>query len=311
MQIIIAGGTGLVGQALVTHYKDNHKIIVIGRDRQKINSFFDTSVEAITWDMFASSDAYLQNTDLIINLAGANIGEKRWTDQRKKELIDSRINTTQQLAKACAKLGKNSPALFNTSAVSVYGHQATKPELPPAFSEKSAIDFHHYPDFLAEIARKWELATDSAKQAGVRIVNMRFGVVLAKEGGALKQLLLPFKFFVGGKIGTGQQLFPWITLVDLVRAIDFLLDNPRIEGPVNFVAPEVITQAQLAKAISATLHRPAFLTTPAFVLKTLFGQMGEELLLNGQHVQPYVLLNNGFKFKYPDIDRALKMLLQK
>lgn len=312
MEIIIAGGTGFIGQALVAHYKDNNQLTVIGRDQKKIHSFFNTSVQALTWDSFAKNPREnIEKADLIINLSGANIGEKRWTKQRKAELLNSRIETTKLLANACATLGSSSPPLFNASAVGVYGLQASiKHGLPPAYTEESPIDFYHYPDFLSEIGRKWEAATHPAAEASVHVVNMRFGVVLDKSGGVLKKLVMPFRLFIGGKIGNGQQPFPWICLQDLIRAIDFLQQNPSIKGPVNFVAPEGITQAELASAIGKALHRPSFMTTPAFALKTVFGEMANELLLNGQHVKPSVLLANGFQFKYPEINKALQMIFQ-
>ena len=243
MNIIIAGGSGFIGRNLVKHFlQKKFNITVIGRRQKKIVQRFSDDVTPLTWDTL-TPDAFKQ-ADVVINLAGATIGEKRWSNARKNEILSSRIITTQTIAKLCAQLGTQAPALFNASAVGVYGLQSAAPQgLPPAFDENSAIDFQHAEDFLAEVARKWELATQLAKQAGVRVVNMRFGVVLDNSGGALSQLKLPFLLGIGGPVGKGQQPFSWVALDDLMRAIDFLMAHPDINGPVNIVAPGCVFRA--------------------------------------------------------------------
>lgn len=311
MKIIVAGGTGFIGQALIKkHLAANHSCVVIGRSEAKINKIFDAKVTAITWEQVPTQGLNeIKTADLIINLAGASIGEKRWTPARKDEILESRITPTRTLAELCAKLGKNSPPLFNASAVGVYGLQPSAPQgLPPAIDERQPTPFENPPDFLAEIGTAWELATKSAKEAGVRVVNMRFGVVLGKHGGVLKKLKLPFYFFIGGPIGNGKQPFSWIALIDLLRAIDFVFEHEEISGPVNFVSPNCVTQKQLAKALGKALHRPSFVTTPAFVLELVYGEMAKELLLSGQHVVPGVLQKHDFKFEYPTIDTALQKI---
>lgn len=308
MKRIIAGGTGFIGQQLVKRWlRENHEIAIIGRSHAKINKIFKDQVQAITWpELMSNSAAILDNTEVIINLTGANIGAQPWTTKRKQEIISSRTESTTQLAEICASLGELSPPLFNASAVGVYGLQTSVAnDLPSPLDETTPIDYQQAPDFLAEVGHAWELAAMPAKNAGVRVVWMRFGVVLDQHGGVLPRLSLPVKLFLGGPIGSGQQAFSWITLIDLLRAIDFLLQHPTISGPINLVAPHCVTQKQLVKALGKALHRPSFIPTPAFILKLIFGQMAEELLLSGQNVFPKRLLELGFDFQYPDINTAL------
>jgi uncharacterized protein (TIGR01777 family) len=312
MKRIIAGATGFIGQYLVKKWlAEKYEIIVIGRSRAKIKNIFNDTVQAIEWNELAQQHNIFDNAQIILNLAGTGIGEARWTESRKQEILLSRTEATRQLAELCASYGAASPPLFNANAVGVYGLQREACDgLPVALDENTPINFQQAPDFLAEVARKWELAALPAKTAGVRVVYLRFGVVLAKHGGVLPRLSLPFRLFLGGPIGTGCQPFSWISLIDLGAAIEFLLQHSDISGAVNLVAPDGITQKQLAVALGKALHRPSLLPTPAFVLKLIFGQMAEELLLAGQHVVPTRLLQRGFTFQYPTIETALASIYQ-
>jgi uncharacterized protein len=308
MKIVIAGGTGFIGQAMIQRYLlAHHDIIVIGRNQAKIRATFDQKVTAITWKTLKDRAQDIENADVIINLSGAGIGDARWTAERKAEILNSRINPTSALVELCSQWGHNSPPLFNASAVGVYGLEPNSEHgLPPAMDEETPLDFNaHVEDFLDFVGRQWEMTTWPAREAGVRVVNMRFGVVLGKNGGVLSKLKLPFLIGLGGKLGTGKQAFSWVALPDLLRAIDFLLAHPDISGPVNIVAPGCVTQEQFAHALAKTLHRPAVISTPKFMLELAFGQMAEELLLGGQHVVPTRLQKQGFKFEYPDIKSAL------
>lgn len=308
MNILIAGGTGFIGRYLVPYFQERgHQLSLLGRNMPKIQTLFGNKVQAYDWDHFAEQHhTLLSEHDLVINLAGATIGEKRWLSARKKILLESRLKTTEALAQACAALGNNAPALFNASAVGVYGLQTVHGNtLPDALDENTPIDFTHWTDFLSEIGKQWETATQPAKDADVRVVNMRFGVVLAQHGGALEQIARPIRFFVGGKIGKGTQPFSWVTMEDLARAIDFLIEHSELNGPVNIVSPGCVTQFQLAKAIGKVLHRPIWLPMPAFILKLMLGQMAEELVLHGQHVAPKKLVDAGFEFHAPTIEQAL------
>ncbi len=306
MKRIIAGATGLIGSKLANHWlNQGHEITIIGRSRQSINKTFQNRVQAIEWNEL--NPELFRNSEAVVNLAGASIGDKRWSQKRKQEILLSRIDSTVKLVSILSSLGKDAPALFNASAIGVYGLQKQSLQgLPPKLDEDTTFDWNSNTDFLSFIGREWEKATHPAHEKGVRVVNMRFGVVLSKDGGALPKIALPFYFFLGGPIGTGQQPFSWITFDDLIRAIDFLLENKQISGPINIVSPECVTQRDLAKDIGKVLHKPSFMPTPGFILEAIFGEMGRELLLEGQHVYPKRLLELGFQFSYPDIESALK-----
>lgn len=308
MKRVIAGGTGFIGQYLINKWlQTGVNITVVGRTAEKIKEIYGDNVTAVTWEQFAADGTHIcQSAELVLNLVGANIGEKRWNDKRKQEILDSRINATRTICHALASLGDRSPALFNASAVGIYGLQEEAADgLPPAFDEYTSIDLTDHPDFLSLVGRTWEGKTNHAKAHGVRVINLRFGIVLSPNGGALEKISMPFKYYIGGPIGSGKQPFPWIHIADLQAAIEFLIANPNQTGPFNLVAPEGITQKQFATSLAKALNRPCLFPLPAFVVKTVFGEMGEELLLKGQHVKPTRLQELDFKFKYPNIDQAL------
>ena len=298
VKILIAGASGLIGQALVAAWQNQHDIVVLGRDADKLKKMFPQR-PGITWAQLQS----VEGVDVIINLAGANIGQGRWTAKRKQVILDSRVTATQQLAALCAKASE-SPRLLNASAIGVYGLPAT----PQVFDEQSALP-NPPQGFLAEVGAAWEGALSEAEQAGVPVTKMRFGVVLAKHGGALAKMLPAFKLGLGGPIGSGQQRFSWVALADIVRAIAFLVEHPELTGPVNIVAPEVVTQKHFSQVLGKALHRPAFFPLPAWLVKLQFGQMGEELLLNGVSVISQVLTDAQFTFAYPNLSAALQHVL--
>lgn len=306
MKRIVAGATGLIGTELVNHWlRDGHAVIVIGRNKAKIENQFQGKVEALKWDELKPDN--FKDAEVAVNLSGAGIADKRWSESRKKEILQSRIITTKKIVSLLLSLGSDAPPLFNASAIGVYGLQPQiKNELPVKLDETFLIDWDHAHDFLSQVGREWEKATFPAKENGVRVVNMRFGVVLAKEGGALSKIVQPFYFYLGGPIGTGNQPFSWIAIDDLLRAIDFLIDKKDFSGAINIVSPQCMTQRNLAKTIGLVLHKPSFMQTPSFMLKLMFGEMARELLLEGQHVYPQRLLELKFQFKYPDLESALR-----
>ena len=247
----------------------------------------------------------------MINLTGASIGEKRWSGERKREILDSRVKPTRMLAEYCAELKEQSPVLLNASAVGVYGLQPEVADgLPPALDETTKINFNESTDFLSAVGRRWEQMLQIAEQAGVRVVKMRFGVVFGPNGGALVKMKLPFLFYLGGPIGSGQQPFSWVSLFDLIHAVKFLLNHSDIKGPVNIVSPNCITQKTFAKTLGEVLEKPSILPMPGLLLKLALGQMAKELLLSGQHAKPKVLLENGFEFQYADLKKALTLALK-
>jgi uncharacterized protein (TIGR01777 family) len=303
--MIIAGGTGFIGRQLAQHWlAQGHVVAIIGRSKKAIYEIYQNRVEALEWGALKAEN--LQEAAVVVNLAGSGIADKRWTKSRKEEILSSRIKPTQQLVALLSSFGSSSPPLFNASAIGVYGLQAQlNSGLPPKLDENTPIAWNQAPDFLSHVAREWEKATHPASQQGVRVVNLRFGVVLSKKGGALPRLAFPFHYFLGGPIGTGKQPFSWVALKDVIRAIAFLLEKPTISGPVNIVAPHGITQNELTKALGLALHRPTFCRVPAIFLKLALGEMADELLLEGQHVYPLKLLQQGFQFYFPDIAAAL------
>lgn len=303
MRIVIGGGSGFIGQHLCRHLEARHdEVDIISSSPVEAQKRFTHPKKIYSWNELSAES--LKKYDLIINLAGANIGEKRWTAKRKKEIVDSRVETTRQLVALCCELD-SPPRLFNTSAIGVYGLQALEVTLPPPFDENTPIDFNKYPDFLSEVARRWEKATWPLKEKGGSVVNMRFAVVMDRSGGVFKKLALPFYVGLGGSMDSGNQPFSWVGLDDLLRAIDFLIAHPEITGPVNIVSPRCLQQKEAAKIIGKILHRPSKIKTPNFILKLAFGQMAEELLLQGQHVKPTRLLQAGFQFTQADLKDAL------
>lgn len=304
MKILIVGASGMIGKALVSHLSKKYQLVLLGRTREKLISIFSNQYPILTWDdLTLNQEESLANIDVIINLAGENIGEKRWSSIQKEKILSSRVDTTKKLAVLCSKLGENAPRLINAGGIGVYGFS----DINHFFTEDST-PAHNLNCFLSEVSDAWENALLPAIDSKVNVVKMRFGVVLAKEEGALKKMLPAFKYGFGSILGNGKQPFSWILINDLVRAIDFIISNADITGAINIVAPGVTTQQDFAKSFAQALHRPCFLIMPASVVRFLFGQMGDELLLNGQNAKSEKLLQLGFKFQYPTIESAFDAL---
>lgn len=308
MQRIIAGGTGLIGKRLVAHWlQQQHDIIVVGRSKKRIQDIFGNRVQALSWEQLTTQ--LLQSAELIVNLAGESIGTKRWTKLRKQQILNSRVDTTSELARLLAPLGAASPPLFNASAVGIYGlQQSFVDRLPPPLTENTPIN--HPKDFLSLVGQQWERAANPAIDRGVRVIFLRFGVALAKEGGALPKLMQPFEYYLGGPIGSGYQPFSWVAIADVIRAIEFLMNHPETTGPFNIVSPQCVQQAIVAKTIAKVLKRPDAVRLPAWLIELLFGEMGRELLLEGQHVYPLRLHEMNFKFHYAEIETALNKIVK-
>ena len=309
MHFIIAGGTGLIGQHLVAYWlKAGHEITVLGRDKARIQKRFGQTVNALHWDEL--TPGALGGVDGIVNLAGANLGEKRWDEARKKLIISSRVETTKALAIVIANT-PNAPKLYNASAIGVYGLQKQEgDQFPPRLDESTPIDWDNAPDFLSQVGRAWEKAAEPALAVHKPVVFLRFGIVLAADGGALPMLVKPFDFFVGGPIGSGNQPFSWVAIEDAVLAIDFLTKQADAKGAYNIVA-ESLPEHFVAEAIAGALNRPDVVKMPGFLLKPMLGdEMAKELLLEGQRVYSARLLAAGFKFTHPKIGPAIRHLLR-
>lgn len=302
MNLLIAGGTGFIGQHLVNHLKDKHALTILTRNIQKSTALFP-EVNAIDWRL-PILKKQLGTMDAVINLVGENIGEKRWTKKVKAKIIDSRVQSTLTLCQLIAELPpKQRPRLLNASAIGIYGLQPSlQKQKTHSYDEDSPLPTPPS-DFLSEVGQAWESPLKE-EEKNINALRLRFGVVLHPKKGMLKKLHLPFQLGLGGPIGSGEQPFSWIALTDLVSIIDYFLGHAELTGAVNLVAPEIVTQKVFATTLAASLNRPCFIPMPAFVVKALFGQMGEELLLQGQSVKSRRLKD--FPFQYPTLEKALR-----
>ena len=293
MRVVISGASGLIGSALVPGLRAR------GHDVVRLVRSEPAGPDEVRWDP-ATGDldvAALAGVDAIVNLSGENLG-KRWTAARKREILDSRVRSTDLLARTVAALDPR-PVFAVASAVGFYGDRGDD-----VLTEESSAGA----GFLADVVRAWEAAADPARTAGARVVHLRQGIALSKDGGALKPMLLPFKLGVGGRVGSGKQWWSWIGMDDLVAAYAHALEG-EIDGPVNATAPNPATNEQFTKALGAALSRPTILPVPAFGARALFGEMGEAMLLGGQRVLPARLLDAGFEFTAPTLDVGLAQAL--
>ncbi|WP_454781558.1 TIGR01777 family oxidoreductase [Legionella sp. WA2022007384] len=303
MNIIICGGTGLVGQLLVPELlQSEHNIYVIGRDKEKIKRIFSNTVHAVTWDELNTLNP--NEFDVIVNLTGENIADHRWSTKTKEKLLSSRIKRTNQLVLWGIKATTKKPHLYNASAVSIYGLQKKLGQDNITFTETTPIGSSET-SFANQLVTQWEEAAKKGFAAGMPVTIMRFGVILKRGGGMLKKLELPARYGMGAVIGSGEQPLAWIDSTDLVEAIRFLISRPEITGPINLVAPQQVSQKTFTKTFAQVLGKPALMWIPAWATQLLFGQMGEELLLSGQTVMPQRLSEYQFNFKYPTLLSAL------
>ena len=296
MNILITGASGLIGQALTRHFRDSgHNVIPLLRGQTDNPFSWQPDQGLINLD-----DSV--NLDVVINLAGPGVADKRWSSARKSELLDSRVNATRLLSEALAQRQQKPGVFLSASAIGFYG---PRDDQPVDESTESGAGF------LAEIARQWESATAAAEAAGIRTVHTRFGIVLSENGGALARMLLPFKLGLGGAIGSGNQGMSWISMDDLVRIVDFLIEREDLSGAVNVVAPNPVSNREFTRVLGSVLKRPTIIPMPAFQARLMFGEMAEEILLTGARVLPARLQRAGFSFDEPDLEQALRSTLEK
>lgn len=298
MRILISGASGLVGKHLVP------TLLAKGYEVSRLVRKTPNTSDEIQWDAekgFSESEqSKLENFEAVVHLAGDNVASENWSDEKKRKIKESRTIGTRVLVDALKSL-QNPPKHFvSASAVGFYGNRGDE-----ILNEESAKG----EGFLPEVCAAWEDEIIKA-EAFARVVFLRIGVVLAKDGGALEKMLTPFKFGVGGTIGSGKQYMSWIALDDLVKMIHFALENETLSGAVNAVAPNAVTNQEFTKTLGKVLSRPTFLPVPEFAIKTLFGEMGETLLLEGARVVPRKLLNAGFNFDFPNLEDAMKQALK-
>lgn len=298
MKIVIIGATGFIGRKLFTALdKEEYDLTVVTRDAANAHKVLGEHAEFCEWDGYDEARLTKIFTDagVIINLAGENIGAARWTETQRKKILASRTNLTSTVIKAINKLDKKPDVLLQASAIGFYGS-----DYKNSFTEMSPAG----KGFLAEVTQKWENATKGLHE-NVRLVLLRTGVVLAKDGGALAEMAKPFKLGAGGYLGSGKQWLSWIHIDDEVDAIQFLMEHHEASGIFNLTAPEPETMKCFAKEIGKALKKPSWLNVPSFAIKLAMGQRGEELLLSSQRVLPDRLLEAGFTFQFTEARIAL------
>ena len=305
MKIVIAGGTGFLGSPLAAALaRAGHQVVILSRTAAEPTGGRGASASlfrTLAWNPNGGIGpwaAEIDGADAVVNLAGESIAGRRWSAAHKQRILDSRVEATRSLAKAI-RAATAAPRVFvSGSAVGYYGPLGDEPatEETPAGS-----------DFLAQVCQRWEGEALGASDR-TRVVLIRTGIVLDKHGGALPQMLPPFRFGVGGPVGSGRQYWPWIHRDDWIALVGWTMDTPAVRGALNATAPRPVTNAVFARALGRALHRPAFMPAPGFALKLLLGEMADALLLSGQNALPAKAMHNGFQFHYSEVDAALNSI---
>ena len=297
MKILVTGASGLVGTALIPALKaKGHEVLRLVRSApNKAAGEAGWNPEQGTID--AES---LEGIDAAVHLAGENVAEGRWTDEKKKRIRESRAKGTRLLSETLAQLKQKPHTLVSASATGFYGDRGDE-----VLTEQSASGG----DFLSEVCREWELATQAAAAAGIRVANLRFGVILTAKGGALKKMLTPFKLGVGGKLGSGEQYMSWVALEDAVGAILFALETESLRGPINVVSPQPVTNLEFTKTLGRALSRPTIFAVPKFAARLAFGEVADALLLSSARVEPLRLKEAGYKFQYPTLEATMHHII--
>jgi uncharacterized protein (TIGR01777 family) len=298
-RVVVTGASGLVGKRLCAELeRDGAEVI------RAVRRPIGPQPRELSWnpDFNQIEAAKLEGVDAVVHLAGENISEHRWTDVFKQRLRDSRLRGTRLISETLAKLTIKPRAFICASAIGYYGSRGDE-----QLTESAAPG----DDFLAHVCRDWEEACQAARDAGIRVVNARIGVVLSADGGALKKMLTPFKLGLGGRIGSGRQYMSWISLDDLSSVLQFALANESLSGPVNAVTPNPLTNAEFTQTLGHVLSRPTLFPMPEFAARLAFGEMADALLLSSTRVVPQALTQVGYHFKYAELEPALRHLLRK
>jgi len=297
MKILVTGSGGLIGQALL------HELRANGHEVSRLVRRAAVASNERTWDPLTGHiDEDALAVDAVVHLAGEGIADGRWTESKKKRIRDSRVDGTRLLCEALARSAAPPRVLIAASAIGFYG----------AGGDRS-LGEHAEPGtgFLPDVCQEWEAATAAAREAGTRVVNLRIGVVMSPDGGALARMLTPFRMGIAGRIGNGRQWMSWVSLDDVVAAIDHALNEDSLSGPVNAVAPGPVTNAEYTRTLGRVLSRPTVLPMPAFAARLAFGQMADDLLLASLRVEPTALIESGFQFRHPDLESALREMLDR
>jgi len=302
MKILISGSSGLVGSALIDSLRaEKHSIARLVRSGSPSQS--GPAAENIRWEPPTGSMdlAGMEAADAVVHLAGASIAEGRWTSARKQILRRSRVDATRHLIAGLAQLKQKPRVLVAASAIGYYGDRGDE-----TLTESSASGN----DFLAQICRDWESETAQAERLGIRTVMLRFGIILAAKGGALKRILVPFRLGVGGRLGTGRQWMSWITLDEVAAVIQYVIKNDSLRGPVNAVSRTPVTNSEFTSVLASVLHRPALFPAPRAVLRLALGEMADALLFSSQRVAPQKLQAQLYPFRHPELKEALLSVLK-
>lgn len=303
-RIIITGATGLIGKKLSEKLSlAGNQIVIFSRDAAKAKTILKKNYEYVDWD-YNHPEKWIDKiseSDAVIHLAGINLFAKRWNEKFKKEIIISRRDTTKALTNAIKKSSRKPKVFISASGVGYYGDGGNN-----ILSEDSPAG----KDFLAEVCKVWEKEATEVESVGVRRVSLRTGIVLSPEDGALKRMLLPFKLFIGGPLGNGNQWFPWIHIDDIIGVYVHALDNENLSGAVNAASPKICTMNEFAKTLGKILNRPSFFKVPKFALKLAIGEAADVVVV-GQRVSVNKLLIAGYKFKFENLEEALRDLLKK
>lgn len=301
MKILVTGSSGLVGTALVSALaRGGHTVCRLVRP-QSAGGDGATEGFAVAWNPATGElGGAGVGADAVVNLAGASIADGRWTTQRKALLRSSRIETTRALVGALAKMNARPSVLVSASAIGYYGDRGDE-----TLTEESKPGV----DFLAGLAQEWEAEALKAESLGIRVVLARFGIILAREGGALPKMMLPFKFGAGGKLSSGRQWMSWVTLEDVVGILRFAIEKPSVRAGINIVSPQPLQNAEFTKVLARAMHRPAIFPAPAFALRFALGEMADALLLSSQRVLPPAIEKLGYRFLHSDLFAALKSLV--
>jgi uncharacterized protein (TIGR01777 family) len=300
MKILVCGATGLIGRSVCKLLaEDGHHVSATSRSANKPSGL--AAKEVHQWDPHSGppSASTLDGIEAIVNLVGESIDARRWSDDQKKLIRDSRVVTTRNLVDGLRSLGAKPAVLVNGSAVGYYGNRGDEILEETASSGRG---------FMSDVCQEWEREAQRATDIGIRLVQVRTGVVLSGDGGALKKMLLPFKIGIGGRLGNGKQWFPWIHIDDIAGIFRHAVINSSVRGPMNGVAPNPVTNAEFTRELARALHRPAFFPVPEISLKVLLGEMSE-VLFDSQRAVPSKAIATGYKFVYPDLASALKDLL--
>jgi uncharacterized protein (TIGR01777 family) len=297
MKLILTGSSGLVGVALTDALRLRGDDVV--RLVRQVNT---PARDEVPWDAdhSLSNLSHLEQAEAVVHLAGESIAAGRWTSAKKDRILSSRVNSTHTLAGALTKLKRPPRVLVCASAIGYYGSRGNE-----TLTETSAAG----QGFLADVCRAWEAAADAARQHGIRVVHLRFGMILSTQGGALTKILTPFRLGAGGPIGKGRQFWSWVTLGDVVRVILFAVERTQLVGPVNVVSPNPVTNQEFTKTLGRVLHRPTVMPMPAFAARLALGEMADELLLASTRVLPAALTAAGFQFQHPQLEGAFHALL--